>query len=189
MTERAKSNRRRSGGWLLASVLACAGLAAVFALRDGEAPRIAETRAETPKKPPARDEVHGERVQERASPLSGEVLAATRSAEVPSSALEQALAAASSAAPPARTFATPAEEIAFLRERLPGERLTLKNRARSLDGLRQLLAKSDVPERGELERRARILEAKHDAQEKRVQRSEQRLAELGEAELENRVMP
>jgi hypothetical protein len=84
-------------------------------------------------------------------------------------------------APSAPTIGGPTSEAepGLLRERLPGERLTLDHRARSLATIERLLAAPlEDSERAELERRKAILEAKQREQASRVARIEERIAIL-----------
>jgi hypothetical protein len=90
----------------------------------------------------------------------------------------KAVGTLSPAEPPARDATLDAEPDR-LRERLPGERLTLDHRARSLSAIERLLAgQLDASERTALERRRAILEAKQTEQASRVARIEQRLSIL-----------
>jgi hypothetical protein len=77
------------------------------------------------------------------------------------------------------SYPSPEAERASLLERLPGERLTLDHRARSLAAIERLLAgQLEGPERAQLERRKAILEGKQREQASRVARIEERLSIL-----------
>jgi hypothetical protein len=72
-----------------------------------------------------------------------------------------------------------AMELEGLSGRLPGERLTLTGRERSLVSIQRLLARSvDSTQRAALEQRRTLLQAKHDEQARRVAQIEERIAEL-----------
>jgi hypothetical protein len=75
----------------------------------------------------------------------------------------------------APTFASAAAELQALRDRLPGERVTLRNRTRAHDALRHAL---DGAARPELELRRAALELKQREQAERVAHIEQRISQL-----------
>jgi hypothetical protein len=95
------------------------------------------------------------------------------------------VAAVTTSAPASEAvYASPAAELGALRERLPGERLTLEHRGRSLDAIRRALGSElDARRRADLEARHASLELKQRALTERVARMEQRIELLERPEV------
>lgn len=172
MMETPTGRQLRKGRWFLAAAVGVVTLGS-FALRvttgsrpKAVAPVIQEVRRQAPI--PPRGAGTGEAGRTGPTPPSRELLVATRPAAVTQRA----------AAPLARSFATPEEELTFLRERLPGERFTLQSRERARRGVEELLTRRELPQRDELERRALSLAIKHEEQAQRVLEIEKRIKAL-----------